>query len=784
MLKTKTSLLSFFAALLLILGTQVSSAVAQDIKNPPQLLKSNYETLSIPFHDEIPTIDGVLDEAVWQKAGKASLHYVVRPFENTIPPVHTDVFFYEDGANLYVAYFAHDFEPDDIRVFLRDRDDTWGQDMVGVKIDTYGDGRLAYQYFVNPLGVQTDSIENEMTGNESASWNGIWQSEGRITDKGYIVEIAIPLRLMNFEETNAEKRWGIEFVRFYPRADDLRISHLPTDRDNACALCQMGEAHGFKTARQGDNLAIVPTAVLGAARTRDPEQSNDWDYQNNQEIGLNVNWSITPEISLQGTLNPDFSQVEADVAQLSINNTFALFFGERRPFFVKNADYFSSFQNLIYTRNINSPDYGVKVTGRKDRHSLGLFVANDEQTTFLVPGNLGSSVASFDASSLNLGGRYRFDYSNDLALGTVVTLRDADNYHNYLSAFDVKYRVSEQDTITAQLIATETQYPDTLYKDFCDQECLNPSDYNESTLRTRQDGSFTGLSYILDYRRETGSYYIRARHHFVDDGYRADLGFQSQVDRRVSVIGGGYNWWNENSWWNNINLDGDWDISHNGEGELIEKELEGRIRIEGDYQSRLEVGARQRDRVGVRIDPSNIAIDGNTKMFDETSFSMFFRTSPNEFVNFGMFQRRGDAVDFVNNRLGEQVYIEPFLNLNIGRHIKLNFNHTYSELESNDKPLFDANLSDLRMTYQFDQRQFFRVTLAYSDINRNQDNYDFDVDENSKNLGFQLLYSYKLNPLTKFFVGFADSAYDNDALNKLKTNQQSVFMKFSYAWLQ
>ena len=775
-------------ATILLLITSVTfsflpNANAQDKRNPTQSLKPKHHTVRIPFQNEKANIDGVLDEAVWKSAKKLSLNYVVRPFENTIPPVATDVFFYEDGTTFYVAYIAHDFNPDDIRVFLRDRDDTWGQDMVGVKIDTYGDGRLAYQFFMNALGVQTDSIENEMTGSESASWNGIWQSEGRITDSGYVVEFAIPLRLMNFEESVGEKRWGIEFVRFYPRADDLRISHLPTDRNNACNLCQMGAAMGFKNATQGKSLAIVPTAVFGATRTRDPEQTNHWDYQNNQEIGLNVNWAITPEMSLQGTLNPDFSQVEADVAQLSINNTFALFFDERRRFFVKNSDYFSSFQNLIYTRNINAPDYGVKVTGRKDKHSLGLFVANDEQTTFLVPGNLGSSVASFEESSLNLAGRYRFDYSNDLAIGSVLTLREADNYHNYLAAIDIKYRLSQQDTLSAQVITTETEYPIALFKRFCDEECLNPSTLTEAAIRTKQEDSFTGLSYIVDYRRETSSYYIRARHQFSDEGYRADLGFQSQVDRSTSLFGGGYNWWNENSWWNKINIDGDWDISHNGDGELIEKELEGRFSISGDYQTTFELGARQRDRVGTRIDPSILAIDGNTKLFEEMSYSMYFRTSPSQYLSFGSFQRVGDAIDYVNNRLGAQVYIEPWFGLNLGRHIKVKVQHTYSELDSDDKPLFIANLTDFRMTYQFDQKQFFRVTLAYSDINRNQDNYDFDVNVDSQDVGFQLLYSYKLNPLTKFFVGYADSAYNNDDLSKVKTNAQSVFMKFSYAWL-
>jgi len=766
-----------------VLATSASDSETRELINPPQLKKSRFEKVTIPYQNIQATIDGKLDEPAWKNAGKVSLHYVVRPFENTIPPVATDAFFYEDGETFYVAYVASDPSPDDIRVFLRDRDQTWGQDMVGVKIDTYGDGRLAYQYFVNALGVQTDSIENEMTGNESASWNGIWRSEGRVTAAGYVVEMAIPLRLMNFEESEGVKRWGIEFVRFYPRSDSYRLSHLPTDRNNACNLCQMGTAIGFSGATQGESLAIVPTAVFAAGRGRDPRKTNAWDYQNNQEIGVDLSWSITPEISLQGTLNPDFSQVEADVAQLSINNTFALFFDERRPFFVENIDYFSSFQNLIYTRNINAPDYGLKVTGRKDKHSLGVFVANDEKTTFLVPGNLGSSVASFDEKSLNLGARYRYDSSNDLSLGAVVTLREADTYHNYLTSFDGKYRLTDRDTIRAQVIASETEYPQELFKTFCDEECLNPSDYNEATLRTNKEGSFNGLSYILDYSRETSDYYIRARHQYADEGYRADLGFQSQIDRTVSVVGGGYNWWNENSWWNRINIDGDWDITHNTNGELIEKELEGEISISADYQTFVEVGARKRNRVGLREDSDSLAIDGNTTLFAETSFKLYAETRPNQYFFIANFIRKGDAVDFVNNRLGKQVYIEPRFELNVGTHLKISGQHTYSELDSDDRPLFIANLTDIRMTYQFDQRQFFRVTLAYSDISRNQDNYEIEVNSHSKDIGFQLLYSYKLNPLSKFFIGYADSAFNDDDLNKLKTNNQSIFMKFSYAWL-
>ena len=167
-----------------------------------------------------------------------------------------------------------------------------------------------------------------------------------------------------------------------------------------------------------------------------------------------------------------------------------------------------------------------------------------------------------------------------------------------------------------------------------------------------------------------------------------------------------------------------------------------------------------------------------------TSVSLYFESSPNQYFSFGSFQRKGDDIDFANNSLGKQVYMEPWLSLNLGRHIKFDLSHTYSELDSRQKPLFVANLTDLRMTYQFDQRQFLRMTIAYSDVSRNQDNYEFDVNAEAQDIGFQLLYSYKLNPLSKFFIGYADSAYSNDDISKLKLNNQSVFMKISYAWLR
>jgi len=754
----------------------VINAQAHELSEP-----SNIE---IPFVEGEAEIDGDINDEIWSKASSSSLNYVTRTFDNTVPPVTTKVSYFENGKTLFVLFQAFDDEPQNIRAFWRDRDSLSGQDLVGIKLDTYGDGRLAYQFFVNAFGVQTDAIENEMTGNESASWNGIWRSSGKITDTGYQVELAIPLRILNFKEADEVKNWGIEFVRFYSRKLEYRISHVPYDRGNSCYLCQLGSASGFETAKQGQNLAVVPTAVVAAGRTRTPEESMDWENFDNQEIGLDVKWAITPEISLLGTFNPDFSQVESDVAQLSVNNTFALFFDERRPFFVENEDYFTSDQTLIYTRNINAPDYGAKVTGRVDKHSLGVFVANDETTSFIVPGNLGSSIASIEEESLNLGLRYRFDYSEELSIGTVVTLRETDSYHNYVTGIDAKYRLSDIDTVQVQAVRTETEYPFDLYQSFCDDNCSSSDELSESALRTNSPDAIEGLSYRINYRRNAEKYFWRAGHYYTDGDFRADLGFQSSVDRVTSVIGGGYIWRNQDSWWNRIRVNGDWDITHNTDGELIERESEIYASIRGDYQSFFEIGLLQRDRVGLRQDATNLRIDDNTQLFDEKRISSYFTTRPNQYFSVDAFVAKGEFIDFSNNRLGDQFEFEPGVSINVGAHARLNIEHAYVDFDAAGEDLFTANLTDVRLTYQFDQRQFLRLTLAYADVERNQENYTDVVNLKEVNVGYQILYSYKVNPLTKFFLGYSESAYDQDDLRELTTNGRSVFMKMSYAWLR
>lgn len=733
------------------------------------------QPMIIPNVKGVVVLDGKFDDLQWQQAKTFNLEYVVSPYENTEPPVRTEVKIFENDDTLFIGFTAFDPDPGAIRSFYRDRDNVWNDDLVGFKLDTYNDSRLAYQFFVNPLGIQADSIQNEMSGKESDSWNAIWQSAGVITKQGYQVEMAIPLRILNFKEGQKNKIWGAEFARFYPRQERLRISNLPTDRNNSCNLCQLSEISGFEQAEQGQNLALVPTLVVARDRDREPESSLAWDYSDRQEVGLDVSWGITPEVSLQATLNPDFSQVESDVAQLSVNNNNALFFGERRPFFLENADYFSTNINLVHTRNINAPDYGVKVTGRKAQHSVGVFTANDQTTTFIVPGNLGSSVAELESKSSNLALRYRYDFSRDLSMGVVNTMRESDNYHNYVYGADTKYQLSSKDTIKVQWVGSQTRYPDELVEEFD----------GESALRVQQDDAISGNALRINYRHNQEKFFIRADHDRYSENFRADLGFQNKVDRNTTILGGAYRWYQQDSWWNRIEVFGDWDISHNSAGQLLERESEIATSIRGRWQSYVELGVRTRDRVGLRQNDATLEVKNNTSLFTENSVKFFMQIRPSKSLFFNTFVRYGDQIDFTNNRLGKQLEVNPRINLSVGKHLQFNLLHKYTNLDVDGQRLFTANLTDARLTYQFDQQQFLRLIMLYSDVERNLENYlvKDNLHNRDSSLGVQLLYSYKLNPLTKFFVGLSDFGFQDDVVIRRQSSEQSIFMKFSYAWL-
>ena len=701
-------------------------------------------------------VDGILDEKAWDGATRIEIDTETRPGENIPARVKTVAYLLEDGQNLYIAFDAQDPNPRAIRAYLRDRDSAYNDDFVGVVLDTYNDERRAFEFFVNPLGVQMDLTNDDVNKNEDDSWDAIWDSAGLIGEKGYVVEMQIPLSQLRFPNVDGKQTWGIDLLRFYPRDQRYRFSNNAIDRNVNCYLCQFGKIQGLENAEAGRDLEIVPTiTALQNEMTDDPAVTPMQGGNAEAEAGVSIRWGITPDLTANLAINPDFSQVEADVAQLDVNNQFALFFSEKRPFFLEGADYFRTPIQAVFTRTVADPSVGAKLTGKRGENTFGVFAAQDEVTTLLFPGALESDSTTLQQDNTSFVGRYSRSFGDTSSVGALLTARDGDGYHNNVGGLDLRWKISDQHSVHAQYLQSDTEYPAQVSQDF-DQPL----------------GSFDGVAATAGYDYDSRDWFAYARHNQRSAGFRADAGFLPRVDIDQQIIGLGRKWHPEDGdWWTRMQINGDWDITHDENGRVLEREIEAYFFIGGPMQSVIEIGGLKRDLLS------------NDVLFEETKVSLYAEFQPKGGLVLGVWTRIGDQVDFDNTRLGDGLRIEPFVNWNVNKNLLMKFNGTFVRLDSKDGPnIFDAAVYDLRLTWQFSIRSFLRLTTQFQDVERNPDQYIDPVDASSQDIGRQLLYSYKLNPQTVFFLGYSDQHVDDDSLSGLTATDRTWFMKIGYAW--
>ena len=702
-------------------------------------------------------IDGRVDPDEWSDALPVDLDIETEPGENIEAPVATRAYIVEDGKSLFLAFVAEDPEPDRIRAYLRDRDAAFDDDYVGIVIDTFGDRQRAFQFFVNPLGVQMDLTLDDINDDDDESWNAIWDSAGRITDTGYVVEMEIPLNQLRFPTLDGAKRWGIDFVRIYPREQRYRLASNARDRAVNCYLCQLDTYEGLDGVEPGRDLEIVPTLVASQTSVTDQPGVVPLDRGDPEvEAGVSIRWGITPDVTANLAINPDFSQVEADAAQLDVNNQFALFFPETRPFFLEGADFFSGPVNAVFTRTIADPDIGAKLTGRRGQHTFGVVAARDEITNLIFPGAEGSSSTSLDDPNDSFVGRYSYGFGDASTVGTLFTLRQGDGYHNYVGGFDTRWRISDRQNLRAQILLSDTEYPDELAVEF------------EQPL-----GAFDGHAATVQYDYETRNWFVYLRHNERTRDFRADAGFVPRVDFSQQIAGVQRIWWGSpDDRWARIELGGDWDITYDDAGRLLEREVEAYFEIEGLWQSEIELFAVTRD---LRFE--NV-------LFEETQYGFSAEAQPISGLGFGLQAQTGDRIDFANARLAERQRLEPFVNWNVNRHLLLRLSADFVTLDSKAGPnIFEAELYDVRMTWQFSVRSFFRFTTQIQDVTRNPAEFADPVDRRTRDVARQFLYSYELNPQTVFFLGYSDVLFQDDSLESLESVDQAWFMKIGYAFM-
>lgn len=400
------------------------------------------------------SIDAHLDEPEWARAAVLTDFSQYTPGEGIPATQETEVrVFYTQDA-IYFGIYVYDTEPDEILVHLTERDrSSFRDDWVRVMLDTFNDERQAYSFFVNPFGIQTDGMWLESirplgspTGPKvDLNLDFIWESHGRVVEDGWITEIRIPYVSLRFPDVPVQD-WGLQIARGVTRSD-FKSSWAPLTLEITSVLAQSGklkDLHGIHPKRLVE-LNPVTTAKVEGVRTNDVFGRGDLE----PEVGLNARYGITPNLVLDATLNPDFSQVEADVDQIQVNERFALFFPEKRPFFLDGAEVFRTTQRLVHTRRIVDPIVGTKLTGKVGSFGVAYMGSVDESP---------SSVFGGDENALFNLVRVRRDIGAGSTVGLLYTdrtLTGGDVYNRVVSG-DARLLLGGRYSLETQITSSWT----------------------------------------------------------------------------------------------------------------------------------------------------------------------------------------------------------------------------------------------------------------------------------------------------------------------------------------
>jgi hypothetical protein len=703
-------------------------------------------------------IDGVLDEAAWSGAAAIDLPFEWFPGDNVPPPVATEALVTFDGDNIYVAFRASDPDPGQIRAHLMDRDavNTFIQDdHVGINLDTFNDERRAFQFRVNPLGVQVDAVFSEIDAAEDFSWDAIWSSQGVVTDQGYTVELAIPFKQLRFPRSEAPQTWGFEAFRNYPRNVRHRISSRFTHRNKDCTLCQENKVAGFEGIAPGRNIELTPT--LTAVRSDALDSFPDGELvegDEDAELGATIRWGITPNISLNATANPDFSQVEADVAQLDINTRFALFYPEKRPFFLEGADLYLTPLQAVFTRTVAEPELGLKLNGKEGKNAFGVFVARDEINTLLLPSNQGTGFAFLDEEVDTGVLRYRRDVGERSAVGILYTGREGDDYHNRVAGLDGFVRFTDSDTLRVQYLSSDTLYPQRI-AEANDQE-LDP---------------FTGDAFQVQYDHFARSWRGYVSYRDLDPLFRADSGFIPRVDvKTAEARGERFFYGDKDSWYARMSLGGRGLRTEDHNGLLTDQAVEVFGTLNGPLQSQVEL----------YVSRNKEFYAGTT--YDLNRQSLFAQINPSGKLRFRISGLFGGQIDYDNGREGEVFEVIPGVQWRLGRSLNLQLDHAIQTLDVDGGELYEIQLTQLRAIYQFNVRTFVRAIVQYQDLARDASLYLRPRNPKEEDLFGQFLFSYKLNPQTVLFFGYTDTRFGLRGVDLTQTDR-TFFFKVGYALL-
>jgi hypothetical protein len=717
------------------------------------------EAIEIRRVDGEIVIDGRLDEPVWGNAATVDTWYETRPGDNVEPKVGNRGYLAYDDRFFYAGFEFADDSPKSIRSPLANRDNVPSYtDYGGVIIDANDDGRTAQMFLANARGIQYDALSSDAAG-EDSSPDFFWESAGRISATGWVLEMRIPFSSLRYTESDPE-RWGIMLYRNYPREFRYQMFTSRLPRDSTCFICNVKPLTGLTGLPGGDHWVAAP--YLNANRLDEPRDGPGTPLEPggaSGEIGLDAKWLPNPRTALDLALNPDFSQIESDAAQIGANERFALFFPEKRPFFLEGADLFETPLRAVYTRTFTSPRWGGRATGSFGDNGYTFLVGEDRGGgSVILPGPNSSDLADQDYESSVMIGRFRHDIGQSFVSALYAGREIDGGGHNRAFGPDFQWQLGEHDVITGQLLISDSRTPE------------------RTDLADEWDGRrMSGHAAELWWYRQTEAWDYFALYNDIGNGFRADNGFVPQVGYRRGYAEVGRSFYPEDKPVSRLRLFTISQYSEDRDGELLFREIvpgfgfdalwNSFFRLELHYDEVLAIERtfkRRQIRPTIQIRPGGI-------------FSQIF-------LRFTL----GDEVDFANDRLGDGATVELQLNIRPSDHLELQIDANRRWLDVVDEEglagrLFTADVQRLRATHTLNARSWLRLIGQWIETEREPSLYIDEVDARTRLFAGSAVFAYKLNWQTVLFVGYGDNR-ELDELERLEPVDRQLFLKLSYAF--
>jgi Domain of unknown function (DUF5916) len=737
--------------------------VPRDAAAQPTLVGA---TLHITKATSRITIDGDLSDEAWQHATRIEKWYETQPGDNTEPKVKNVGYLTYDDRFFYAAFDFADPNIKALRAPFADRDNLGNgfDDYGGVIIDARATGSTATLFVVTPRNIQYDSNMDDSSG-EDPSPDYFWDSATKINAHGWTLEMRIPFSSIRYKNVDPQT-WRILLYRNYPRDRHYQFFSARLPRDTNCFICRSNVLTGLEHLPSGGHIVITPyVAGNSIAQADGPAGAPLGDAVPHGRAGVDVKYLPNADNALDLTVKPDFSQVESDTAQIATNQRFALFFPEKRPFFLEGVDMFATPIQAVYTRTITDPIMGGRLTGKAAGFRYTALLAEDDGGgSIVLPGATNSSFAPADFASTVFVGRAK----RDMGLSFVSVLAtDRENHdgngYNRVVGPDVQWRPSGNDVVSGQVLFSATKTP------------------NHPDLAPEWDGrSFNGYAIAAAWNHSTTHLDWYGQYRDFGDGFRADTGFVPQVGYRA--LTGSTGWTFRPKGFISrlrtfLNADEEVDTS----GHLITREL-----VPGFGMDSKLNGFMQYRLINDHIrTPAGAVIGSN-------AFGYVLQFSPSHVLSqIGLDGRVGQDIDFANSRPAHSIALNTSATIRPTTHLELAFLENQQWLSVSPasggwQRLFTARVSRVKGTYTFTSRTFVRAIAQYVSTTRDPLLYAFPVAPRSGDFGGSLLFAYKINWQSVMFVGYGDdrelTSVTSDRPQRLAPLDRQVFVKLSYAF--